>query len=441
MDDLHPRRAWHPLTAAFVATLLAQVAGLFAHYFGTDDGGHRVFSSPLNMLMIAVPLYVSWWFLIAAAFAVLWMAVPRLRAAVTATWLALAFALLWLVPADFAMQHFRGERLTLAQMRDYGLSALFNSDVAGPVLRHPWYPAVTLGIPLAALLLFAWLWRAARGRLAHPPSWRGAGASVVIAAACYAPTMFAYYHQRDMAQPPEVDWALQLLPRAPAPAPAQEAASRSELRGFLDPRGTATWLSDSFPLIRSGGGAGAAPVVERSDLPDIVVFVVESLRGRDVGYGLYPPAPGASPTPRLDALARESVVFPRYIANGEPTPRGFITINTGVWEHRSGFITADFPNLQLDALPNRLRKHGYHTIALWGANPSFDNELAWARRWYDEVDFELPGNGLFYFHTRPDTLVMDHLLQRLRAHDAAAPEQPVFAYVSTNGTHTPYQPE
>ncbi len=51
--------ALHPLAAALLALITAQCAGLVAHYFGTDATGQRIYSSPLNMLMLAVPLYLS----------------------------------------------------------------------------------------------------------------------------------------------------------------------------------------------------------------------------------------------------------------------------------------------------------------------------------------------------------------------------------------------
>jgi hypothetical protein len=36
----------------------------------------------------------------------------------------------------------------------------------------------------------------------------------------------------------------------------------------------------------------------------------------------------------------------------------------------------------------------------------------------------------------PDRVLMDRFMDRVRAHDAAAPAQPFFAYVASNGTHT-----
>ena len=97
--------------------------------------------------------------------------------------------------------------------------------------------------------------------------------------------------------------------------------------------------------------------------------------------------------------------------------------------------------MTLDALPLRLRRAGYHTVALWGGNPSFDNQLTWGRRWYDDVVFERRDNQLFYFRTTPDHALMDTVITRIDAHDRDRGKQPLFIYVSSNGTHTPFELE
>ncbi len=438
----------HPLWGAFAVSWAAQIAGLVLHHFGDDPAGHPLFSSPLNTLMISVPLYTAWLLLLAAAWGALWKIIPPLRPAVSATGLAVAGGLVLLGQIDFGMQRFRGERLSLTHFRTYSPGGVLNSDVFGPVLKHPSYPLVTLGVVAVAWLAIAgFLIRTRRTQLVNvrPMTWRGIGLVFAGAVACYVPIKTAaYYHQRDMAQPPYVLLVRAVIFPTELMTPAKEARDRAELRQFLDPAGTSRWMADEFPLMRTVKVA-AAGAAENStgpiDPPDIVIFVVESLRGRDVGWGLNPRPPGLSVTPHLDALAARSVTFPRYIANGDPSPRGFIAINAGVWEHRWGFIIANFPNLTSDSLPGRLRASGYRTMALWGGNPSFDNQLVWARRWFDDLDFQLPGNDLFYFQTRPDRLVMDNFVSLVRAHDARAPGRPFFAYVASNGTHTPFTPE
>lgn len=431
----------HPLTAAFAVAWAGQMAGLLLFNFGTDVTGQPLQVSPLNSLMLAVPYYTCWILLLAAAWLALWRIAGRARWLVTASGVVFAYALVLLAQLDFGMQRLRGERFSLVHLRTYVSPNVADADWLRPIAEDPRYLATSVAILLAAWVgLTVMLVARARRRRDEPllaPTWRGAARCALGAALCYAPLMFAWYHQRDMVLPPEIVLARSVLFPVRALTPSAEVAARAELRHALDPTGTSRWLSDEYPLMREPASAAHAHA-PAGDPPDIIFFVVESLRGRDVGYGLFPRAPGKSVTPHLDSLAAESVVFPRYIASGEPSPRGFITISTGEWEHRSGFIVANYPNLQIDAIPRRLRAHGYHTMALWGGNPSFDNQLTFARRWYDERVFDLPQNHLFYFSTTPDRLLMDRLIERIRAHDRDAPGQPFFAYVASNGTHTPY---
>ncbi len=431
----------HPLTAAFTVAWASQVAGLLLYNFGTDVAGQPLQASPLNSLMLAVPYYSCWILLMAAAWLALWIVAKPARWLVTASGVAVAFALIALTQLDFGMQLFRGERFSFVHLRTYLSRSVLDADWMRPVAEHPRYLAMTTGVSIASCVALAVLLVARSRRRAddppRTPTWRGVARCAIGGAMCYVPLMFAWYHQRDMVLPPEIVLARSVLFPVRALSPAEEAAERTLFRRELDPEGTSRWLSDEYPLMRAPARTNG-PARAAGDAPDIIFFVVESLRGRDVGYGLFPRAPGQSVTPHLDSLAAESVVFPRYIASGEPSPRGFITISTGAWEHRSGFIVANYPNLQIDAIPARLKAHGYHTMALWGGNPSFDNQLTWARRWYDERVFDMPGNHLFYVETTPDRVLMDRVIERVRAHDSAAPGQPIFAYIASNGTHTPY---
>ena len=439
----------HPLTAAFAVAWASQMAGLLLFNFGTDAAGQQLQVSPLNSLMIAVPLYTCWILVMAAVWLATWKVLRPVRWLVSSTGVATGFALILLTQVDFGMQRLRGERLSLVHLRTYLTPSMFDADWVRPVAEDPKYLAMTVAVCIAAwvgltVLLVA---RARRGprEEARVPTWRGVVRCAAGAGLCYAPLLFAWYHQRDMVLPPQIVLVRAALFPVRTLTASEETVERATLRQALDPRGTSRWLSDEYPLMRvpaSDGAPGprgiAGAAARDTTSPDIIFFVVESLRGHDVGYGLFPRAPGHSVTPHLDSLAAESVVFPRYIASGEPSPRGFITINTGEWEHKSAFIVANYPNLRIDAIPARLRAHGYHTMALWGGNPSFDNQLTWARRWYDERVFQLRENRFFYFRATPDRVLMDRVIDRVQAHDRDAPGQPFFAYVASNGTHTPY---
>jgi hypothetical protein len=312
------------------------------------------------------------------------------------------------------------------------------------VLDMPGFLVVALTLLAGTLLLLWHPWRPGGVVPRHSRTFR---APLLYAAAMLGgqvPGQIAFDHQRVLALSPQEALLHELLyPPAPL-SPTEQQAALADLRRAIDPLGRGGWRSAEYPLWRGSDfrtvpGAGMA----RRDPPDIILFTIESLRGRDVGWGFSPRPAGASVTPHLDSLARESVTFPYWIAGGEPSPRGFVTLHNGAWEHGRGFLIANFPEVRVEVLPQRLRSAGYRTMAIWGGNPSFDNQLTWARRWYDVLDFELPGNALFYRRTRSDRLVMDRLLAHIAAHDSTrdgTPNgKPFFAYVASNGTHTPYE--
>lgn len=432
-----PRR--DPATRTLVIVAASQLVALLTYDLGHDPAGRALQASLLNALMLQVPLYLA----ALVAPVALWAAAARLlgrwRIVVDTPAIVLAAFLAFIAHLDLWLQRFRGERLSLNHFAAYGSGNILNSDWIRPVLEVPWTLALALAVILVTwgLLGVEW-WRALRARAAST-SWRRIAGYVVGAAACQGVTGFAYYHQRDMARPPQ-SLLLGALLHPPRPwDAARERADRDDMRRMLDPAGAARWRSDEFPLWRDGTrDASPSFGAARRDPPDIVLLAVESLRGRDVGWGFGPPRASGPVTPHLDSLARDAVTFPHWIAGGEPSPRGFITLQTGAWEHGHLFITANLPDLHIDALPEHLRRAGYATFALWGGNPSFDNQLTWGRRWYDSVDFQARENRLFYLRVRPDREVMDRAIDEIGAHDREHAGQPFFMYLATAGTHTPY---
>lgn len=426
------------LPARVGATLaIAQCVALVAQSVGHDPAGHPLQVSPVNALMLQVPEYLLVVLLLVAAWYTLLALAPRAQRVIGAAGTLGSVAMLVLTLLDLGMQRFRGERLSLSQISTYGSSQLANSDWILPVLdaRGPLLFTVALLTVSSVLML-----RSARagGDTVKRPFRRSLGAAA-LAALMWVPPQFAYYHQRDMARSPVAvlldEW---LHPRRPLD-PAEAVRIRDDLRAQFSRARTGGWLDDRFPLFRSGQRSPAPSFGAAADAPpDIVLFMIESLRGRDVGWGFGPPR---GDTPHLDSLARDGVTFPHYIASGEPSPRGFISLHAGVWDHGQLFIVANRPEVHLDELPLHLRAHGYHTEALYGGNPAFDNQLTWVRRSYDRVGFEEHGNALFYFRTTPDHEIMDAALARINEHDRARPGQPLFLLVASNGTHTPYELE
>jgi arylsulfatase A-like enzyme len=281
-------------------------------------------------------------------------------------------------------------------------------------------------------------WRA-RGTGLAPriPGWRSIAGLVALAGLASIPIDCAYGHQLDTMRPPELMFAYRWLHPSRTPVPADEHAAIEQLRAAVDPSRTSQWLDAQYPLVRAAASAEDAPPAP-AVLPDIILFAVESLRGADVGFvpGNY--APGESPTPNLDRLAQRGVVFSRYISNGNPSPRGFFAIQTGVWDHRESFNVSGSTETEFDALPRRLRRLGYYNIALWGANPSFDNQLFWANKWYDRLRYPDPAGRFVILRPLADDVVMDQLIDEIAAHDRERPGRPIFAYVASGGTHDPY---
>lgn len=420
-------------------TAVAQIAALLLHDLGRDPAGHPLQVSVVNALMLQVPLYVS----ALGGQAMLWALVatrwPRARAVIDPVGVLLVSIIMIVTQIDLGMQRFRGERLSIHQLQLYGSANVANADWIRPVLDMPGFLAVALMLLGGTLILLWYPWRPGGAVHRHRRSFHTPLLYFVVALGGQVPGQIAFDHQRVLALSPQETLLREAL-NPPAPlSPEEQQAALADLRRAIDPLGRGGWRTAAYPLRRSSDfrsvpGAGMA----QQDPPDIILFTIESLRGRDVGWGFAPRTAGASVTPHLDSLARASVTFPHWIAGGEPSPRGFVTLHNGAWEHGRGFLIANFPEVRVDVLPQRLRTAGYRTMAIWGGNPSFDNQLTWARRWYDVLDFELPGNALFYRRTRSDRLVMDRLLAHVAAHDATQDGTPFFAYVASNGTHTPY---
>ena len=124
---------------------------------------------------------------------------------------------------------------------------------------------------------------------------------------------------------------------------------------------------------------GVRPVPpELADAPNVLLVVVDTLRADAVGaYG----APG-DPTPRLDALAADGIVFEQAIASAPWTRPSFASLLTSTvpCSHQT-FRKADSLPDELDTLAEQLQLHGYTTGAIinninvtasWGFHQGYD---------------------------------------------------------------------
>ena len=437
----HPR--WHPLLLAGALLIGTRALGLVLHFQSRDPNGNAISASPAQSLLIAIPYHGA--FVLGTVFVLLgaWKLLRPLRPVVTALGVPLCLALVIVGQVDLGMQWFIGQRFSPMIFGTYVGGDFLSSDLYAPVLFHPVYFATGL-----ALMFTPWffigrsLLAQRRGQEMREPGWPLIAGILILAAACQIPIRLAYGHQREVARPPELLFAYHWLYPTEVPTPVNEALAVAHLRAAIDPAGTARWLNDSqLPLVRAAPAErnrylqGGAP----GERPDVIIFSIESLRGAELGYipGNYAPGEATS-TPRLDQLAQSGVVFSHYIANGNPSPRGFFGINGGVWDHRGSFIISSFTGSEFDSLPARFRRAGYFTLGLWGANPSFDNQLFWANKWFDHIRYAHPAGHFVIMRPLADDALMDQFIDEVGTHDRSQPTQPFFAYIATAGTHEPY---
>ena len=432
---------WQPLLLASGLLIGARALGLALHFMAHDPNGNPISASPGQSLLIAIPYHGAFVLSTVLILLTAWKLLRPARPLITGLGIALCLGLIMVGQIDLGMQWFIGQRFSPMVFGTYVGGDILSSDLYAPVLHHPVYFATGLALMFGPWAALAVNFVRRRGATGREPGWRLLAGLAGLALLCRIPIQLAYGHQRDVLRPPELLFAYHWMYPSETPPLADEPRAVAELRQLVDPRGTSTWLDAQRPLVRAAPAtgnrylSGGAP----ADPPDILLFAVESLRGADVGFipGNY--APGdATPTPRLDALARQGVVFARHLANGNPSPRGFFSLNAGVWDHRSSFIISGATATEFDALPARLRRRGYFTLGLWGADPGFDNQLFWARKWFDHIRYATTTGRFVIMRPLGDDILMDQLIAEIATHDRERPGQPLYAYVATAGTHEPY---
>ena len=418
----------HPLVQAGLGLLAVRSFGLWWYFFSDDLNGRPQAAMPLNGFLNAITYHAAVLLSVILIWLLAWQWLPRCRRALV--WLAVpAFGLLMLLgQVDFEMIRLAGKRFSPSVLHTYG-SNLLTFEILLPLradLAH------TFGT--FALVFGGWLWLLAvacrAGRASRPPFPSGHWLSLLPFAILGLSWLPASGSRSDrvIAQPPEAIFVQAWRERnGTVPPPDPELL----VRRVLAPAAGQQWADVDFPLVHAP--AGPAPVV--TDPPDIILIAVESLRARHLGF--INPAQAAI-TPQFDALARESVVFPRYIANGYPSAPGFFALHTGLLPHRNRTITAEFTHIRFDGLPLRLKAQGYHALAIWGGNVNMGNQFAWARQWYDEVDYAIAGNEHGFYHSRGDAETFRVLKQHIAAADHASPGRPQFIFVATAGTHGPF---
>lgn len=436
--------AWHPLLLSGALLISVRALGLFLHFTSRDPTGNVISSSPGHSLLIAMPYHGE---VVVGAILLLllgWRVVPPIRPALTVIGTTLFLVMVVIGQLDLGMQWFVGQQFSPMVFDTYVGKSLLSDDLLAPLLHQPRYVATSLLLILGPWAAVGVAVVTGRGRKRPGPSWTLILPLGVLLLLFRIPIGMAHGHQLDVARPPELLWANHWLIPNNTPIPDDEDAAVATMRRLVDPFGRSSWVSSELPLVRETVGLrnrfrSAQPDLRPDEYPDIIVLAVESLRGVELSFiGGHPGRDGRDATPFLSRLADSGVVFGRHLSSGDPSPRGYFGINAGVWDHRGRFLVSGAMATEFDALPSRLRARGYHTMGIWGADASFDNQLYWGRQWFDTVRFPEAALGLFIVQPLADDALVDVLIEEVSRQDSSATNRPVYAYVSTNGTHEPF---
>lgn len=120
---------------------------------------------------------------------------------------------------------------------------------------------------------------------------------------------------------------------------------------------------------------------------NIILLVLESHRGANIGHLVPWGAETADATPVLDVLAARGSSFTRVSSNGLPSVAALLSIHTGLEPHPLRHVGTNYTNVNLSSFPALLRERGYVTRYFSQPPPEWDNLAFWARQWYDAIDY------------------------------------------------------
>ena len=412
----------HPIVDVGLLLITFRLAGLAERYLLQPAGS---LAARLALLLPAAASHTAALLIVIAACLAVAAAMPRYAYAVTIA-ASVGFAILMIAgQADLTVSAITGAPLTPTVFRTYrGLHVVRSKEFLEPLRANL---GVTLGGTGAFFAAIAWMAVLVR----RGDGWRGRPTYRPLRLIVVAVSLIAADALVPWPVPPppiEVAFAREYLHLDEVHLRGPEAGAIADLRELTGLPPSAQWVGDRYPLVYQPTRTPVA-AARRANLPDLIVVMVESLRAEELSFVT---GAGESVTPNLDALAARSVVFPRYISNAFPSAPSVLSFHCSAWPHRSKEIITDFAARSFDCLPPRLAGLGYQTIYV-GADPHFDNQDRWLSRWYakvvDLVAERAPGT---------DRRIVSRAMDEIRRHDAAEPNRPLFAFVSTYSTHYPF---
>lgn len=171
---------------------------------------------------------------------------------------------------------------------------------------------------------------------------------------------------------------------------------------------------------------------------NVVLVSIESLGAEFLGAYGNP----RGLTPRLDALARESLWFSNVYATGNRTVRGLEALSLSLPPTPGQSIVRRPNNDVLFSLGSVFEDHGYAALFAYGGYGYFDNMNAF----FDANDYRvidrrsIPTQHIEFENVWgvADEHLFDHVLREIDREKAAQPERPVFVHIMTTSNHRPY---
>ena len=169
---------------------------------------------------------------------------------------------------------------------------------------------------------------------------------------------------------------------------------------------------------------------------NVVLISVESLSAKFLGSFGNP----LGLTPRLDALAREGLLYTHLYATGTRTVRGLEALSLGTPPIPGQAIVRRPGNEHLATVGEILRRQGYETLFLYGGYGYFDNMNAYFAgndyRVVDRTDFPKASIGFANVWGVADEFLFNNSLVQLdRVHAAG---KPFLAQIMTTSNHRPF---
>lgn len=173
----------------------------------------------------------------------------------------------------------------------------------------------------------------------------------------------------------------------------------------------------------------AAP--RRSSVPNVVVVLLDTVRADHTSLFGY----RRGTTPKLEALANESVVFPTAYASAPETIESVMSIMTSQYATTHGVVS--FSNRlspHVRTLAKSLSEAGYATIGITEGG-SVASDFGFDQGFDSYLDMTKTGVQ----PARPHKFI-EHTFERARRAVSEVGDRPFFLFLNTYEAHTPYAP-